>query len=153
MASVWTEHFSQQVLVNAEAPVVSPGLAGVLAGAKIELFTNAIGLTSRTVYADLTVPTYSGYAPKNATFGAPYRRQEGGIAVNSAYVTFSEASTITPTQVYGFMCTDGATPPVLLFAELIPGGPISLNDALDAASGTMQAAIGGPDFGSGEYGN
>jgi hypothetical protein len=153
VASVWTEYFQQQMFVNAEAPVVSPGLAGALAAAKIEIFTNAIGLLPTTTYADLIVPTYSGYAAKTATFAAPFRRQEGGIGVNSAFVNFFQASTLTDTQVYGFMCTDGATPPNLLFAELIPNGPISLIDALDHVAGTMQAAIGGPDFGSGDYSN
>ena len=153
MPSVWTEYFEQQLLVDATTVVSSGSFHGAISAAQIEIFTNNFAIGPKTVYSDLTVPTYTGYAPITAAFAAPFRRREGGIAVNSAFVKFQQASTPTATTVYGIMITDGGSPPKLLAAEIIPGGPIALIDDLDALSVSAQLAIGGSDFGQSDFSN
>lgn len=141
----------QKFLANALAVVSSGNFNGELSAAKIGVFTNNVTPTQNTLYADLTKPTYTGYADQTATFATPTRRATGGFNTISAQLKFQMPDAVNPTLIYGTYITDGAGSPALLGVEVIPGGPITLADALDALYAVMMVSIGGSDFGQGEY--
>ena len=153
MACVFTNYLNQQLLTDALASVTSGDFAGILKVAKAVLFTNNIIPTATTLYADLTLPTYAGYAAQVCTFGAAYRRNEGGFATNSLFLKWQMSDAVVPSIIYGVGITDGGGTPKLLSCELFADGPITLLDALDAFYTSTQIAIGGPDSGTMEVTN
>ena len=145
---VWTEYLQQELAVDACDHVASGDFDGVLHGAKVRLFTNNMVPSKDTLVGDLTVPTYSGYADVVASFGAPVRRDSGGIATQGAVCSFAMPDATVPTSVYGYAIIDASTPAKLLGVEMFPGGRRDLADALDIISLVPEIAFGGPDQGS-----
>lgn len=149
MPFIPTEELQQKLLVDART--AGDAFVGVISGAKVVLFTNALVPSATTLLVDLTQPTYTGYAAKNATFAAPYRRPVGGFATESVLLIWQMGDADLPTTIYGYGITDGLVTPKLLGCELFPQIK-SLNDTLDAIIFAAQIAIGGPNFGAAVYG-
>lgn len=145
MAFVPTEEFGKQVLVNAMAGTPSPGLAGILTGAKLKPYVAAISPTMQTLLADLTFNIDATLAGVALTWGAAYRRTEGGIAVDSALVQYALTDPLNACIVYGLALTNAAGTKLL---GCFPMNPTKgLADVLDALPVSAQVAIGGPNFG------
>jgi hypothetical protein len=147
MVCVLSEYYQGQLLLAGEEHVVSGNFSGPLYGAIINLFTNDLTPTPQTPFVTWTLPIYAAYAGIAAAFGVPYRRSEGGIAVDSAFVQFQETSTISTATCYGYVIYDAAGTN-WISAELFPGGYLQLVDALSAIAFVAQLALGGPDYGS-----
>lgn len=74
-----------------------------LAGAKCGLFANNYTPTGSSVKADLTLPTFTGYALSAAlTWGTPFVRGDGKVVVPAASVQFVCTDAVTPNQIYGY---------------------------------------------------
>lgn len=95
-------------------------MAGALNGAKVILFTNAVTLTKLTTLADLTQPTYTGYAAVAITWGVAVRDAAGDIVTLSQAIPVQMGAPTDPdTKIKGYAVENsGATE--LLFAEVFP---------------------------------
>lgn len=110
-------------------------LTSLIAGAtllgadlKVGLFTNTPAIGKQLVIADLTEPTYPGYARQVCVLGAPFRDQLRGIAALAPGLQWAMDDDTVPTIVTGVFYTYGAGP-ALLGVEMIDP-PIPLVDAL-----------------------
>jgi hypothetical protein len=103
--------------------------ATTLSGMKMGLFTNALVPSKKLVLANVTEPTYAGYARQAVVFGAVERDVQGNIACEAALLTFQMTNALTPTLVYGYFLTCQVAA-ILAGVELFPA-PKNLNDSLD----------------------
>lgn len=105
------------------------GVAGILNGAKLVLFTNSLTLTKSTPLGALTQPTYTGYAAVVITWGAAVRDATGDIVTLSQSIPIQMGSSTDPsTTIVGYGVEDAAGAN-LLFAEVLDA-PIPLVDNL-----------------------
>jgi len=152
MACVLSEYFQQQLLFAGEEHVASGTFSGPLYLATMALYVvNQIPLPN-TPLANFTQPTGGGYAVQACAFSVPYRRFEGGMAVDSPLILWQQTGSFATWSVYGVLILDAAGTNWLT-AELIPGGPFNFVDLLSAFPVVSQIALGGPDFGSMSVGN
>lgn len=115
----------------------------VLDGGSMGLFQNDITPNESTVIGDLTVATFTGYAPVTlTTYALPYLIGNNQAAVNSPLASFRPASPFTVgNQVYGFFVldTDGALLACGRFDD-----PVSMTDAGDFLELIYRHIIGNP---------
>jgi len=112
------------------ATQAAAGVAGPLHGSKMVLFTNTPTLNKMTVLADLTQPTYAGYAEQTMTWSATRRNALNQICTQATLVSWTMSDDLTPTTVLGYGITDSAGT-ALLAAEMFPS-PVALVDTLSA---------------------
>jgi len=119
-------------LMDTDAVVVATqaaaGVAGPLNASKMILFTNSPGLNKNTVVADLTQPTYAGYAAAALTWSGAIRNAMNRISTRTGLVPWVMGDNLTPTTVNGYGITDSAGTH-LLAAEYLPT-PVGLVDTL-----------------------
>jgi len=101
--------------------------------AKVGLFTNSTGITFATVLADLTEPTFAGYARavlSNLNAG-PYAEADGNgwYAISGVIGWNPSADPASPETCYGFFVVDNAGTN-LLAAGLFPA-PFTFRTAAD----------------------
>jgi hypothetical protein len=102
----------------------------------VGLFTGAPTLTIDTVYADLTQPTYAGYATQSATIGALRGDAAGDIIIPLGTSTWQPTGAVSPEQtITGFFVFQPGTD-TLLFSEIlaapwVAAGPLSALDVND----------------------
>jgi hypothetical protein len=104
------------------------GVAGILNAAKLILATNAFTPTKLRVVADLTQPSYGGYAPVTVTWAAAARDQAGDIVTLSQLFPIQQTGGPVVVTIYGYGLTDSAGTNLLL-SELFTV-PITLVDDL-----------------------
>lgn len=95
---------------------VAPGVAdaGRFNGAKIALFTDDIVPSRATVLADLTQPTYTGYAISAAiVFGLAFTNDNGAAEVLGDGKQFPCTADGASQTVHGYMCLNAAGTGVL----------------------------------------
>jgi hypothetical protein len=110
------------------ATQAAAGVAGPLNASKMILFTNTPGLNKSSVLADLTQPTYTGYAAQALTWSVPIRNAMNRIATHTGLLSWVMGDALTPTTVNGYGITDTAGTH-LLAAEYFPT-PVGLVDTL-----------------------
>jgi hypothetical protein len=138
-----------QMLLNSQAPVVTPGLAGVWVGAQLTLYTNNITPNEQTPLSAFTLAGDTITAPQTVVFGAAAYRQAGGVLIQAALLRFVLLSDSDPSiTIQGFVLTDSATPANLLASEAAPAGGITLMNINDLVEIGVQVALGGPDNGN-----
>lgn len=96
----------------------TPDNQGWLFGTSIALFTNDLVPTPITAYADLTLPTWTGYSPVALTWTGPYLTVVNEGLLTAQLVTFSP--TATPAEavnVYGYGIFLPGSPNVLYALE------------------------------------
>jgi hypothetical protein len=118
------------------------GVAGKLNGAKLILGTNDLTPGKKSVVADITQPTYTGYAPVVVTWGVAMRDANGDIVTLSAPVLVQMGDSVLPTTIKCWGLTDGAGTGLLLCEELAT--PIPLADALAFRNVQIPFAPGNP---------
>lgn len=96
---------------------------------KAALFINTPTITKKSVIADFTEPTYTGYAQQGVVLGTPIRDPSVGIVSLGAALLW-QGTALLPVTINGIFYIYGASP-LLLGAEYFET-PISLNDATDA---------------------
>lgn len=118
-------------------------LTSLIAGAtllgadlKVGLFTNTPPIGKTLVIADLTEPTYAGYARQVVVMGAPFRDALRGIASLSAGLHWAMGDALVPTIVTGIFYTYGAGPALLGVEMLDP--PIPLVDVLSQFTSILE---------------
>jgi hypothetical protein len=126
---VLTDDLTQALVAAAIEHVASGSFSGPLYSASVQLFTNNISLTNATTLAELTAPTYTGYADLAITWSSVYKRSDGVYAILSQLLTFTESSPASVAQIYGYAVYTGTSPKVLQYAELFPE-PVTLSDLL-----------------------
>lgn len=140
MAMLTTEYMDQHAAVDYTQ--AGAGVAGVLNGAKIILATNTFAPSKTRVVADLTQPTYTGYAPVTITWATAVRDALGDIVTLSQLVAIQMGDSTLPTTITGYGLTDsGGTH--LLLSELLPV-PLPLVDALTYFGCQVPFAPGNP---------
>jgi hypothetical protein len=113
---------------------IATALATSLATAKLGLWTNTPTLSSSTLLADLTEPTFTGYAQVSLTTGARRSDAAGDQIIPMGTATFQPTATPTPAQtVKGVMLVAGTPSAVLWMAEYLdnPYTFAATTDALD----------------------
>jgi hypothetical protein len=103
------------------------GVAGVLHGTKMMLFTNTPALNKGTLLAALTPANYTGYAPQALTWSAPSRNENQYMSTRTGLMSWEPTDGVTPNTITGYGITDSAGA-VLLAAEMLPA-PVPLTDA------------------------
>jgi hypothetical protein len=151
MPAVWSELFQEALVAAANDHTVSGSFSGPLFGSKMGLFTNNIVPTGATLKSDLVLFVTTATPEVAVTWGAAYRRQEGGICTNTGLVLW-QLNANTPTLIYGYYIVD-TTGAFLYITELFPGGPIQLVDETSAIQVASETAFGGPDDGTCILGN
>jgi hypothetical protein len=137
----------EQLLAATTANVVAGNFAGLLHAAKMNLFTNNIGLTNLLLYASFTLPTAPGVVEQAVAFpAAATRNRLGGFELNAPALTFQMSDDTTPAGYYGYIVYQLGTPNILLYAELF-GNILSLNDTWDAIIIAANVAFGGSGYG------
>lgn len=119
----WTEDFDAAALTALEAAATV-----LMTDLKALLFTNPITPSKVLTLADLTEPTYTGYARQVVTLGAPARDPQRGIVAVAPGLTWQETTTPVSVIIYGVAYAFGATP-ALAGVEVFPS-PIPLTDLL-----------------------
>jgi hypothetical protein len=117
--------------IHAVTDYVQPGagVAGVLNGAKVILFTNAITPTKQTPLSALVQPTYTGYAAVAITWGSAVRDAAGDIVTLTQSIPIQMGSSMDPeTTIVGYGVEDSGAAN-LLFIEVL-ANPIPLVDNL-----------------------
>jgi len=109
MSKVWTEYLAQQLLVEA---VDGTPASGPLPAAKLHLFMGSPALGPSMVPADFTgvgvLPTYTGYAAKDLTWGAtPVRLPDGSFAARGTIAApFQPTDAVTANTIAGAVVMD-----------------------------------------------
>ncbi len=117
----------------AELAIAALGFPG-LTLPHMDLFSNDLTPNKNSVWADFTIPTYTGYAQVSTALSAVYVSQPSNIVT----VDVAEASFIGPTagagtDVYGWVLSDGTTHAVWA-AGRFGDAPLSENNILDKVS-------------------
>jgi hypothetical protein len=141
--NVMTDYFFAQAIGNLKAAVAA---LGVLNGAKLGLFTNTPPLGQTTVIADLTEPTFAGYAQQAVTWSGAFQQPDFSWATQGGLYTFQSTNDLTPTVVTGCFVVDGGGTH-LLFAELF-ATPVNLPTSAQACLVSPQVAAGNNGWGS-----
>lgn len=126
--------------------VASVAALGILNAAKVGLFTNTPPLTENTVLADLTQPTFAGYALQAITWSAPFQQPDGSWACQGGLYTFQATDDLTPTVVTGVFVVSGAGT-VLYLAEMA-NPPVNLPTSAQAMLVSPQIALGNNGWGA-----
>lgn len=146
-----TNKLLSRLLKNAITSVTSGDFAGVLVGAKVGLFTGSPTIGQDTVLADLTEPTYPGYAKQAITaWQGPFRTEENDYELVGGMKLFQMDDATTPTVVTGAFLCDSAGSPDLLGVVLFDEARslITEDDAVNLEVELALAAAGfseGPD--------
>lgn len=113
---------------------------------KLALFTNDFVLNMDTLYADLTKPTYTGYADLTGLVAsAVYQRPDTSFAKNFGAKLFQMGDAVLPTVVYGYFVYSTAGT-VLYWSEKFPN-PVTLVTVDDAVNFIPEFALPGADWG------
>lgn len=80
----------------------------------------------------LTEADYNGYARQALTWSGPYTDASGQKAVQSNALYFAPTDALKPNQITMMFVASAVTAGNLLYSEVLPGGPIFLNDATNA---------------------
>lgn len=143
---VTTNAFDKKVLDGLIASVTSGDYAGPLVGCKMGLFTNPITPSKNTLYADLTVATFTGYALVALTYSAELTDGAGVQQLVSNLCNFRATGTPASEVLYGYFITDGNVSPVLYGLETFPS-PIVVSVAGNGVSVVSPIAYAGDDIG------
>jgi hypothetical protein len=127
---VATPDLVEGILTDLITTVTSGSFSGVFHGSMIALSTAALPTGVSLPYADVTLPTYSGYADASCAITGPVRLDDGDFGLIGAEVSFNQASTITPTVIFGYALYKPGTPNLVLAVENFVT-PKDLNDAFD----------------------
>lgn len=112
---VLTREFKKRLAATSTVAGAGAGADGVLVGVKVELFTTDIALDEDTLYGDLLIPTYPGYAPVTVTWAGIYERADGAFLVTGQLIPWKMTDATIPTTVMGYALVDGTS--VLLATE------------------------------------
>jgi len=115
MALVFTDRYEKALLTKAVDP---SAVAGVLGAPGVTLYAVPVNPTAGTTFADLTVPSYTAYAPQDGSFGTPYQLATGtweaaSVALMNAQIGMSDPSQ----QIAGYALTDTISTTNLLACE------------------------------------
>lgn len=116
--------------------------ADVMSLWKIGLFTGAPALGINTVLADLTQPTFTGYALAAATAGAISQNANGDILLNWGSFLFQPTAPVTPAQIVTgcFLQATISASATLLLSGFFPA-PTTFASALDSLQANVQGAF------------
>lgn len=104
---------------------------GPLFGVTVMLFGNQANPNDRTVPADLTPATFSGYGPaEDQVFGTPYIAEDGSVRAQIPSVQFDQTAATVTGLVWGFAVLNTAGTKVILAHQYAQ--PVSMNEAGDA---------------------
>lgn len=110
----------QFTLTDAQVKAIIDGLKTVLENGGDSawmLFTDDLTPDKNTALADLTAPTFTGYARQAFTAGAVYRDESGNWAITLGDAQFTATATPgSPQIVYGWAIVDDLTTPTEIFA-------------------------------------
>lgn len=103
---------------------------GLLAGAKIALYTNPVQPSQANVLADFTLATFAGSTPQSVgTYSAPYTDTDGIIKISPPGNLFQPTDALLPQTIFGWVVTDsGGT--VWLYASSLDT-PVALTGPED----------------------
>lgn len=124
------------------------GVGGGLHGVKVGLYTNPLSPTDQTVLADLTEPTYPGYAQKAVTpWTVAFVGGNGLPQVDGGDYLFQMDDSTVPTLVQGFFLVQPAVtgPPAVpaYLVEVFPFAvPVALQTPLDGCSADVVSNYG-----------
>lgn len=97
---------------------------GDLMGAKMILIANDIPLTDQTAFADIVVPTFTGYSTSSAiTWSDPYVAPDLRLVVAGTHKTFICTGGTPADQIFGAAIVDSTVMDVLAvmrFDEAVP---------------------------------
>jgi hypothetical protein len=141
--NVPTDYFFKKCILN--VTIGTPGVA-VLFGAKLGLFTNTPPLSQTTVLADLTEPTFAGYAQQAVGWSAAFQQPDFSWATQGGLYTFQATNDLTPTVVTGCFLVDGGGTQ-LIMAEMFDT-PVNLPTSAQACLVSPQVAAGNSGWGS-----
>lgn len=144
MAITLTQVALDSILGGANQNVVAGNYTGILYGAKALLFTNTPVITSQSVYADFTQPTWTGYAEATVTWTGPVIDPVGNLLVQTGIISFVPSAAPSPAVlVYGHALENTTVPSAghnLIGAELFPN-PISVSSTLTAVLYVVQIIL------------
>lgn len=121
-----TNQGSPAVLSDENLPFVLEALAAYWQGdatSKLFLFTDNIVPSRQTKYADLTKPTFTGYAdidPITVLPDATFDSTGAEVSVTDAIHFRATADPLTPVTVYGWGMQLGTPTPTLFACGLLP---------------------------------
>lgn len=110
-------------------------IAGDLAGAKIDLFTNDINPTPVNIITDFDLPTWTGYAQKTVTgWTAVAESPLGTVRADATnVVTWAGPGDGTGQTVYGYLLRSSAGGNPVVYAYRFPV-PVSVEELTDILS-------------------
>jgi hypothetical protein len=124
MAITLTQTFLDTILAGGVQNIVAANYTGMLYAAKVLLFTNQPVLSPQSAYADLTAPTWTGYAEIVATWAGPVIDGVGNLLLTSQVLNFTPSATPSPgVIVYGYGIYSATVPSAghnLIGAEYFP---------------------------------
>ena len=145
MAVQPTDLLLKQIMTN-ENLHAAGAFNGVFDLMDLRLFVNNPVLSKTSVLADLTAPTFAGYADKaNIVLGALHQRPDKGWAYDTPLESFQMADNLLPTVIMGYGCFPHGTTD-LWFAEYLPA-PVALVTTADMLNLVAQFCLGGLDWG------
>jgi hypothetical protein len=110
-----SEFFDIEQANNAAIAGGGTAVAGPLNGAKLILSTSQFQPTKHTAPADLTAPTWTGYAPYPLTWGSAARDDQGDIVTLSSAVRVQMGAATDPqTSIWGYAVVDSTDTNVLI---------------------------------------
>lgn len=122
-AKVLTAFFQDSARIDLTQ--AAAGVAGILNGSKLALFTNNPTLSENTVPADLTAPIYAGYAQVVVTWQTTLERQSNGdLALAGSSSLFAPTSSATPDTITGVAMLNSAGTSVLWAYKLTNAVPM-----------------------------
>lgn len=92
---------------------------------KVVLFANDVTITAATVYADMTLATFSGYAAVTPTWGAPATDANGKAWSQGSACLFQGSGGGVTNSIYGYalVSQDVSLVNRIVMIEKIAGGP------------------------------
>lgn len=120
---------------------------GILKTSKAGLILNDFTPTKTTVLADITQPTYAGYATILAAFTGPSRDATGKLGVDSALITFQMDDDVIPTQPLGWFLVNTAGTGLLMM-EFFADGAQPLVDEYSFVSFVIRLDTANPEAGT-----
>lgn len=126
--------------LNAAALAQLQASGGPLIGLYVGLATNNPSFSHVSVAADITEPSYTGYARQAVVFGSPYQRVDGSFAVQGTLLQFQMGNTALPTVINAYAVFSAITAGTLMWGETLPN-PIGLVSTTDAVILTIEFSL------------
>jgi len=144
MGMVLTDAYYKQVAANSIS--AGPIAAGVLNGAKLELYKDGPPPDRLSLLADYTICDFAGYSNFGPVVWGPiYRRADNGWATTAPSHQWALTDAAIPGLIGGLLVTDSTG--LILLAAMAFASPVSLLDVGSAIIVTPTIVVGGTDEG------